>query len=164
MLLSTATKAEIRVTVVHDSFVRTRHLTSSVDCMVTGVIVIRAHDHSRSFRSLWPCLSLHIWKPLRHSCGKHSEHKFEHKSSCQRCFLPSPGCHSNQFLLKQCYLCRQQQPPCGETATPSRTQSTYHNLLREGCGTGGHCCQAWRSQKVCLLLPALLLSWRPANQ
>ena len=46
MLLWTATKAVIRVTVVHDSFVRTRHLTSSVDCMVTGVIVIRAHDHS----------------------------------------------------------------------------------------------------------------------
>ena len=46
MLLSTATKAEIRITVVHDSFVRTGHLTSSVDCMVTGVIVIRADDHS----------------------------------------------------------------------------------------------------------------------
>ena len=46
MLLSTATKAEIRVTVVHDSFIRTGHLTSSVGSMVTGVIVKRAHDHS----------------------------------------------------------------------------------------------------------------------
>ena len=46
MLLSTATKAEIRITVVHDSFIRTGHLTSSVDCMFTGVIVIRADDHS----------------------------------------------------------------------------------------------------------------------
>ena len=46
MLLSTATKAEIRVTVVHDSFVRTGHLTSSVGSMVTGVIVKRADDHS----------------------------------------------------------------------------------------------------------------------
>ena len=46
MLLSTATEAEIRVTVVHDSFVRTGHFTSSVDCMVTAVIVKLAHDHS----------------------------------------------------------------------------------------------------------------------
>ena len=46
MLLSTATEAEIRITVVHDSFVRTGHLTASVDCMVTVVIVKRAHDHS----------------------------------------------------------------------------------------------------------------------
>ena len=46
MLLSTATEAEIRITVVHDSFVRTGHLTSSVGCVVTGVIVKRANDHS----------------------------------------------------------------------------------------------------------------------
>ena len=46
MLLSTATEAEIRITVVHDSFIRTGHLTSSVGCMVTGVIVKRANDHS----------------------------------------------------------------------------------------------------------------------
>ena len=43
MLLSTATEAEIRITVVHD---RTGHLTASVDCMVTVVIVKRAHNHS----------------------------------------------------------------------------------------------------------------------
>ena len=46
MLLSTATEAEIRITVVHDSFVRIRHLTASVDCMVTMVVVKRANDHS----------------------------------------------------------------------------------------------------------------------
>ena len=46
MLLSTATEAEIRITVVHDSFVRTGHLTASVDCMVTVVIVKRAPNHS----------------------------------------------------------------------------------------------------------------------
>ena len=46
MLLSTATEAEIRITVVHDSFVRTRHLTASVGCMVTMVVVKRANDHS----------------------------------------------------------------------------------------------------------------------
>ena len=46
MLLSTATEAEIRITVVHDSFVRTRHLTASVGCMVTRVVVKRANDHS----------------------------------------------------------------------------------------------------------------------
>ena len=42
MLLSTATEAETRITVVHDSFVRTGHLTASVGFMVTGVIVKRA--------------------------------------------------------------------------------------------------------------------------
>ena len=46
MLLSTATEAEIRITVVHDSFVRTGHLTASVDCMFTDVIVKRAHNDS----------------------------------------------------------------------------------------------------------------------
>ena len=46
ILLSTATEAEIRITVVHDSFVRTRHLTSSVGCLVTTVVVKRANDHS----------------------------------------------------------------------------------------------------------------------
>ena len=46
MLLSTATKAEIRATVVHDSFVGTRHLTSSPGWMATGVVVKCAHDHS----------------------------------------------------------------------------------------------------------------------
>ena len=46
MLLSTAAEAKIRVTVVHDSFVRAGHLTSSVGSMVTGVIVKRAHNHS----------------------------------------------------------------------------------------------------------------------
>ena len=46
MLLSTATEAEISGTVVHDSFVRTRHLTTSVGCMVTMVVVKRANDHS----------------------------------------------------------------------------------------------------------------------
>ena len=47
MLLSTATEAEIRVTVVHDSFVRTGHLSSPQGCsMVTTVVVKRAHDHS----------------------------------------------------------------------------------------------------------------------
>ena len=47
MLLSTATEAEIRVTVVHDSFVRTGHLSSPRGCsMVTTVVVKRAHDHS----------------------------------------------------------------------------------------------------------------------
>ena len=45
MLLSTAIEAEIRITVVHDSFVRTGHLTASVDCMVTEVIVKRAHNN-----------------------------------------------------------------------------------------------------------------------
>ena len=46
ILLSTATEAEIRITVVHDSFVRTRHLTASVGCTVTMVVVKRANDHS----------------------------------------------------------------------------------------------------------------------
>ena len=46
MLVSTATEAEIRITVVHDSFVRTGHLTSSVECMVTAVVVKLANDHS----------------------------------------------------------------------------------------------------------------------
>ena len=115
----------------------------------------------RPFRSLWPCLSCRRLKPLRHSCGKQSGHKSEHKSSCQLCFWSSLGLDSNQFPLKMCYLCRQQQPPCGETATPSRRQSIYHNLLQEGCVADGHCCRAWRSQKVCPLFLILLLSWRP---
>ena len=46
MLLSTATEAEIRFTVVHDSFVRTGHLTARVGSLVTAVIVKGAHDHS----------------------------------------------------------------------------------------------------------------------
>ena len=46
MLLSTATEAEISVTVVHDSFVRTGHLIAPVGSMVTAVIVKCAHDHS----------------------------------------------------------------------------------------------------------------------
>ena len=45
ILLSTATKTKI-VTVAYDSFVRARHLTSSVGSMVTGIIVKSAHDHS----------------------------------------------------------------------------------------------------------------------
>ena len=45
MLLSTATEAEIR-TVVHDSFVRTRHLSASFGSIVTMVVVKFAHDHS----------------------------------------------------------------------------------------------------------------------
>ena len=52
MLLSTATEAEVRITVVHDSFVRTGHLNASVDCMVTVVIV---KTRPKSFRSLWLC-------------------------------------------------------------------------------------------------------------
>ena len=46
MLLSTAAEAEIRITVVQDSLVRTGHLTACVGSMVTGVIVKRAHNHS----------------------------------------------------------------------------------------------------------------------
>ena len=46
MLLSTATEAEIRASVVHDSFVRTGSLTSPIDCSVTAVVVKCAHDHS----------------------------------------------------------------------------------------------------------------------
>ena len=47
MLLSTATEAEIRVTVVHDSFVRTGHLSRpQAESLVTTVVVKRAHDHS----------------------------------------------------------------------------------------------------------------------
>ena len=46
MLLSTATEAEISITVVHDSFVRTGHLTSPVSFFVTAVVVKWAHDHS----------------------------------------------------------------------------------------------------------------------
>ena len=47
MLLSTATEAEIRVTVVHDSFVRTGHLSRPPAWrLVTMVLVKRAHDHS----------------------------------------------------------------------------------------------------------------------
>ena len=45
ILLSTATKTKI-VTVAYDSFVRARHFTSSVDSMVTGIIVKSAHNHS----------------------------------------------------------------------------------------------------------------------
>ena len=126
--------------------------------MVTGIIVKSAHDHS----VLCGLAFLFIY---RNFCvtvdwGKQSGHKSKHKSSCQRCFLPSPGCHSNQILLKQCYLCSQQQPPCGETATPSRTQST-DNLRQGGCGAGDHCCREWRSHEAYPLLPSLLLSWRP---
>ena len=47
MLLSTATEAEISVTVVHDSFVRTGHLSRPPAWrLVTTVVVKRAHDHS----------------------------------------------------------------------------------------------------------------------
>ena len=47
MLLSTATEAEIRITVVHDSFVRTGHLRSPRNITtVTTVVVKLAHDHS----------------------------------------------------------------------------------------------------------------------
>ena len=73
MLLLTATKTEI-LTVAYDSFVRARHFTSFVGSMATGIIVSKICP--QSFRSLWPCLSFHIWKPLRHSCGKQSRHKF----------------------------------------------------------------------------------------
>ena len=45
MLPSTATKTKI-LTVAYDSFVRARHFTSSVDSMVTGIIVKSAHNHS----------------------------------------------------------------------------------------------------------------------
>ena len=46
MLLSTATEAEIIMSVVHDSFVRTRRLTASVGWVVTMVVEKRANDHS----------------------------------------------------------------------------------------------------------------------
>ena len=46
MLLSTATEAEITFTVVHDTFVRTGHLTSSTGCILTTVVVKRANAHS----------------------------------------------------------------------------------------------------------------------
>ena len=46
MLLSTATEAEISVTVVHVSFVRTGHLMAPVGSMVTAVIEKCSHDHS----------------------------------------------------------------------------------------------------------------------
>ena len=47
MLLSTATEAEIRFTVVHDSFVRTGHLISPRNIIsATTVVVKLAHDHS----------------------------------------------------------------------------------------------------------------------
>ena len=46
ILLSTATEAEITVTFVPDSFVRTRRLTSSIGCIVTAVVVKPAHGHS----------------------------------------------------------------------------------------------------------------------
>ena len=121
MLLSTATEAGIRITVVHDSFVRTRHLTASVDCMVTVVTVKRAHNHSvvcgLAFLSIYRNLCVTVVENM-------SGHKSEHKSSCQRCCWSSPYFPRNQILLKQCYLCRKQQPPCRETATPRRTQST----------------------------------------
>ena len=45
MLLSTATEAEITFT-VHDTFVRTGHLTSSTGCMLTTVVEKRANEHS----------------------------------------------------------------------------------------------------------------------
>ena len=157
MLPSTATKTEI-VTVAYDSFVSARHFTSSVGSMVTGIIVKSAHDHSvlcgLAFLSIYRnlCVTLAV-----SSLGTNlSTSLLVSGVSCQ-----SPGCRRNQILLKLCYLCRQQQPPCGETATPSRTQSIYHNLLQEGCGADGHCCRAWRSQKVCPLFLILLLSWRP---
>ena len=120
MLLSTAVEAKIRVTVVHDSFVRAGHLTSSVGSMVTGVIVKRAHNHS----VVCGLAFLSIYRNLCVTVVENSRHKSEHKSSCQRGFWSSPYFPRNQIPLKQCYLCRQQQPPCGETATPSRTQST----------------------------------------
>ena len=44
--MSTATEAEIRATVVHDSFVRTGRLTSPVEIFVTTVLVKCTHDHS----------------------------------------------------------------------------------------------------------------------
>ena len=46
ILLSTATEAEITVTFVPNSFVRTRRLTSSIGCIVTAVVVKPAHGHS----------------------------------------------------------------------------------------------------------------------
>ena len=120
MLLSTATEAEIRITVVHDSFVRTGHLTASVDCMVTDVIVKRAHNISVH-------CGLAFFPIYRNLCVTVAENNLGTNlstSSCQRCFWSSLGYPRNQIVLKQCYLSRQQQPPCGETATPSRTQST----------------------------------------
>ena len=47
MLLSTATEAEIRFTVVHDSFVRTGHLISPRNIITATTVVVKlAHDHS----------------------------------------------------------------------------------------------------------------------
>ena len=153
MLLSTATETVV-TNVVYDRIVRAGHLTSAVATPVTAVVVKFAHDHSILCGLSFPpkdrnlCITVAV-----SSLGTN----FEHNSSSQRCSWSSPCLRSNQILLKMCYLCRQQQPPCGETATPSRTQSTYHNLLEEGCGAGGHCCRPWRSQKVCLPFPVLLL-------
>ena len=45
-LSSTATEAKIRITVFHDSFVRTGRLTSPLVCSFTAVVVKCAHDHS----------------------------------------------------------------------------------------------------------------------
>ena len=47
MLLSTATEAEVSAaSVVHDSFLRTRRLTSSPGFMATAIVVECSHDHS----------------------------------------------------------------------------------------------------------------------
>ena len=46
MLLSAATETEIRITVIHNGFVRTGHLTSTVSSMLTVVVVKSAHDLS----------------------------------------------------------------------------------------------------------------------
>ena len=107
------------------SFVRvtSRHFTSSVGSMVTGIMVKSAHDHSVlcgfAFLSIYRNLSVTV---VVRSLGANLSTSL----LVSGVSWPSPGFHRNQFLLEQCYLCRQQQPPCGETATPSRTQSIYH--------------------------------------
>ena len=151
----------------YDSFVRatSRHFTSSVCSMVTGIIVKSAHDLSVLcglaflfiYRNLCVTVAVSsLGSNLSTSLLVSGVSGHHLVISATRSFWSSAilDFQKNHFVgfnmtwdeaslvARLCYLCRQQQPPCGETATPSRTQSIYHKPASRRFVASGHCCQA----------------------
>ena len=137
MLLSTATEAEIRITVVHDSFVRTRHLTASFACVVTTVVVKRANDHSILSGLAFLAVDWNL-------CVTVAESSLGTNLSTSLSLSGVSGHHRVMAATRSSWSSATSAGSSSRHVErlPRQVESIYHNLLQEGCGAGGHCCQA----------------------
>ena len=161
MLLSTATEAEIGLTVVHDSFVRTRHLTASVVCMVTRVVVKRANDYSIFCGLAFLAVDWNLCVTVAVGC----------LGTNLNTILPLGGVsghHHVRAATRTSWRCATSAGSSSRHVERLPRQVVRRVLiitcLKKVVRAGGHCCQAWRSQKVYLPFPVLLLSWRPLGE